>query len=66
MIQERVKAGLDRARSQGKALGRPKIPTKTERAILKARKNGTGMVAIAKQIGCGVGTVQRILRERQT
>ena len=63
MIQERVKAGLERARAQGKTLGRPKVPPKAERAILKARKNGTGMIAIAKQVGCGVGTVQRVLSE---
>ncbi|MDZ7841512.1 MAG: recombinase family protein [Gammaproteobacteria bacterium] len=65
MIQERVKAGLERARAQGKVLGRPKVPPKIERAILKARKNGTGMVAIANQVGCGVGTVQRILSENE-
>lgn len=63
MIQERVKAGLDRARAQGKVPGRPKVPPKVERAILKARKKGTGMVAIAKHVGCGVGTVQRVLSE---
>lgn len=65
MIQERVKAGLERARSQGKVLGRPKVSPKTERAILRARQKGTGMVAIAKQVGCGVGTVQRILSENK-
>ncbi len=65
MIQERVKAGLERARAQGKVLGRPKVPPKVERAILKARKNGTGMVAIANQVGCGVGTVQRVLSENK-
>jgi DNA invertase Pin-like site-specific DNA recombinase len=63
MMQERVKAGLERARAQGKTLGHPKVPPKVERAILKARKNGTGMIAIAKRAGCGVGTVQRVLSE---
>ncbi|MDZ7839624.1 MAG: recombinase family protein [Gammaproteobacteria bacterium] len=63
MIQERVKAGLERARAQGTTLGRPKVPPKTERAILRARKKGTGMVAIANEVGCGVGTVQRVLNK---
>ena len=63
MIQERVKAGLERARAQGKVLGRPKVPPKTERAILRAREKGMGMISIAKQVGCGVGTVQRILSQ---
>ena len=33
MIQERVKAGLERAKAQGKVLGRPKVSTTTERKI---------------------------------
>lgn len=64
MIRKRVKAGLDRAR--GKTLGRPKIPPKAERAIMRARERGTGMIAIAKEVGCGVGTVQRILNENKS
>jgi DNA invertase Pin-like site-specific DNA recombinase len=39
MIQERVRAGLARARAEGKHLGRPKIAEKTERAIQPALKN---------------------------
>jgi len=66
MIQERVKAGLERARAQGKVLGRPKILPKTEREILRARKAGKGMLAIAKEVGCGVDTVQRVLNEHGT
>jgi DNA invertase Pin-like site-specific DNA recombinase len=34
MIQGRVRAGLRRARDEGKQLGRPKIDAETERAIL--------------------------------
>ena len=36
MIQERVRAGLPRARSERKRLGRPPIPAETERAIRAA------------------------------
>src|ERR1700736_667782 len=36
MIQERVRAGLARARSEGKQLGRPRVDEKTEIAIRKA------------------------------
>jgi DNA invertase Pin-like site-specific DNA recombinase len=65
MIQERVRAGLARARAEGKQLGRPPIPEKTERAIRAAlaRKNRPGLRAIAARVGVGVGTVQRIERE---
>jgi DNA invertase Pin-like site-specific DNA recombinase len=65
MIQERVRAGLARARAEGKRLGRPKIADKTERAIRTAlRKKGRpGLRKIATTLGVGVGTVQRISRD---
>jgi DNA invertase Pin-like site-specific DNA recombinase len=40
MIRERVKAGIVRARAQGKALGRPTIDAKTEAAIRKDLQKG--------------------------
>lgn len=61
MIQERVKAGLARARAQGKRLGRPPVGITVERAIHKARDKGKGIKKIARQVGVGVGTVQRVL-----
>jgi DNA invertase Pin-like site-specific DNA recombinase len=61
MITERVRAGLRRARAEGKTLGRPRIDAKTERTIAKALEKGeAGIHAIAKSVGVGVGTVQRI------
>ena len=63
MIQERVKAGLNRAKAQGKTLGRPKVAGKVERAVLTARAEGTGKRKIARQLGIGVSTVNRILAE---
>jgi DNA invertase Pin-like site-specific DNA recombinase len=65
MIQERVKAGLARARAQGKILGRPKVTKKVEQSIYRLRKAGTGKRKIAKQLGIGVSTVMRILKEPQ-
>ncbi len=61
MIQERVKAGLERARAQGKVLGRPKVSPKVERAIVKARRQGKGIRKIASEVGCGVSVVQRVV-----
>jgi DNA invertase Pin-like site-specific DNA recombinase len=63
MIQERVKAGLSRAKAQGKTLGRPKVARKVETAVLAARAEGTGKRKIAKQLGIGVSTVNRIISE---
>jgi DNA invertase Pin-like site-specific DNA recombinase len=63
MIQERVKAGLARAKAQGKTLGRPKVNGRVEKAVLTARAKGTGKRKISKQLGIGVSTVNRILLE---
>jgi DNA invertase Pin-like site-specific DNA recombinase len=61
MIQERVKAGLRRARAQGKKLGRPRIDADVERRIRDARAKAYGILKIAREVGVGVGTVQRVL-----
>jgi DNA invertase Pin-like site-specific DNA recombinase len=61
MIQERVKAGLARARAQGKRLGRPRIEIATERKILNVRREGLGIRKIATTLQVGVGTVKRVL-----
>ena len=67
MIQERVKSGLARAKKHGtksgKPLGRPKVNGKIEKAVLAVRANGTGKRKIAKQLGIGVSTVNRIIAE---
>jgi DNA invertase Pin-like site-specific DNA recombinase len=62
IIQERVRAGLARARGEGKTLGRPKIAADIEAAIRATLAVGTGMIKAAKMHGVGVGTVQRIAR----
>jgi DNA invertase Pin-like site-specific DNA recombinase len=65
MIQERVRAGLARARSEGKRLGRPPIPAGLEKAIRAAlNKPGRteGVRKIAARFGVDLGTVQRISR----
>jgi DNA invertase Pin-like site-specific DNA recombinase len=65
MIQERVRAGLARAKSEGKRLGRPPIAAETEKAIRAAlAKPGRkeGVRKIAARFGVDPGTVQRISR----
>jgi DNA invertase Pin-like site-specific DNA recombinase len=65
IIQERVRAGLARAKSEGKRLGRPPIPAKMEEAIREAlnRPGRTeGVRKIAARFGVDPGTVQRISR----
>ena len=60
MIVERVKAGLARARSQGKRLGRPMLPPAKERAVRRLLSTGRGIVKTAKLARVGVSAVQRI------
>jgi DNA invertase Pin-like site-specific DNA recombinase len=62
MIQERVRAGLARARAAGAKLGRPRIPQETEEAIRTAlaTPGRPGVRKIAAQFGVDPSTVQRI------
>jgi DNA invertase Pin-like site-specific DNA recombinase len=64
MIQERVRAGLRRAVSEGKQLGRPRITPELEKRVQNAlsKPGRPGVREIAKQFGIAPGTVQRISR----
>jgi DNA invertase Pin-like site-specific DNA recombinase len=61
-ISERVRAGLDRARSRGQRLGRPVVVLDGAR-IAALREAGRSWPQIAKQLGCGVGTAYRAHQE---
>ena len=61
MIRERVVAGLERAKAQGKTLGRPKVGRRVEREIERLRGEGKGILSIAKKVGCGTSVVQRVV-----
>ena len=66
MIQERVRAGLRRAKEEGKKLGRPRLAPDLENRILdalKARKTtGDSVRKIAARFGVAASTVQTISR----
>lgn len=66
MIRERIKAGLQRARAQGKRLGRAKIAEDVERAVRASLAAGTGILKTARILGIGTKTVQRIKVEMLT
>jgi len=61
MIVERVKAGLKRARAEGKVLDRPRVGAAVEAKVLALRRKGQGMRAIARELGIGNCTVHRII-----
>ncbi len=61
MIRERVMAGLDRARSQGKKLGRPPVPPITVDKIKRLREEGLSLRKIAKQVGISTSKVHQLV-----
>jgi DNA invertase Pin-like site-specific DNA recombinase len=78
MIVERVNAGLARARAAGVEMGRGKRKdgrrsadeerwgmsrAELDKRIRRLRKDGKGIIAIARIVGVGVGTVQRVVDE---
>jgi DNA invertase Pin-like site-specific DNA recombinase len=75
MIRERVLAGLARARAETpeqrrrrgkKAIGRPKVGAKVENAIRSRLARGVGILKVARELGVGAGTVQRVKQEMAT
>ena len=60
MIQERVRAGLRRAKSEGKQLGRPPIAPELVTRIREARAAGLSVRKAAAQFGVAPGTVQNL------
>jgi len=63
MIVERVKAGLKRARKEGRVGGRPRVSEKVEAKVRRSLIEGVGMRAAAAMHGVGVSVVQRIKAE---
>ena len=65
IIRERVIAGLARARSEGKTLGRPTVGEDIELSIKVMRKAGLGIHKIAGELSIGVSVVQRVVKGLQ-
>ena len=60
ILSERVKAGLNRAREEGKHLGRP-IKLANIKSILEDRKKGKTIRAIASEQKLSIGKVHKIV-----
>ena len=63
--RERVQVGVDRARQQGKQLGRPRLSV-NEEEIVRRVKLGQSKKSIAKHFGIGQATVRAILDRSMT
>ncbi len=64
MIQERIRAGLERAREQGVTLGRRRVVC-DERGILKVLRGGQSVRKTAAQFGVSASKVQRVQAEAE-
>ena len=63
MIRKRTLAGLERAKSEGKTLGRRKVTDDTMTAkILELRNGKKSIREIASEVGVSRGTVNNILK----
>jgi DNA invertase Pin-like site-specific DNA recombinase len=65
ILRERVKAGIDQARKDGKPHGRPMTAGKLVPEMKQLRKDGISKRAIAKQLGVSRTSVIRLLRSRK-
>jgi DNA invertase Pin-like site-specific DNA recombinase len=63
VIAERMRAGIENARRQGKRLGRPSVASSPAvvASVRALRERGMSVHAIAKTLRIGVGTTQKIL-----
>lgn len=59
IIRERVKAGLERAKAQGKKLGKPSITKEEIESIKKHAKQGISRRKTAEALGIPLSTVQK-------
>lgn len=64
ILRERVKAGLARAREQGKQLGRPLSAGRKSAQIQTLYSRGLNKSEIARRLGIGRTSVRRLLREK--
>jgi DNA invertase Pin-like site-specific DNA recombinase len=62
LIGERVKAGMARAKAQGKRTSRPPIPEATRRRIAELHGAGMSIKRIAKELKIAYGTVWNYIK----
>src|SRR5262249_56989432 len=62
IIRERTKAGMRAARARGSQIGPKKRPFNAEKAT-RLRDQGWGQIRIARELGVGVGRVNRWVKD---
>ena len=66
ILRERVKAGIAQARKQGKPHGRPRSAARKEMQVIALFTDGHSKADIARRLGIGRSSVQRILAASRT
>ena len=66
ILRERVRAGLDHARSLGKRLGRPPLPAEFAAEARRLARDGISKSEIARQLGIGRTSVRRLLARKRS
>jgi len=66
ILRERVRAGLDHARSLGKRLGRPPLPAAVAADARRLARASISKSEIARQLGIGRTSVRRILARKKS
>ena len=61
LISERVRAGMDRAKRQGKHVGRPVLTKREKREILTAWQEFGSLKKTSKELGRPYSTVKKVV-----
>ena len=67
IAQERIKAGLEKARSKGKKLGRPKVSKmKMEDEIVRSLQDGNGKLKTSQLLNVSKSHVEKVKKKRSS
>ncbi len=64
MLRERVRAGLQRVRAEGKRIGRPPTAARLSAKVHELRARNMTHAAIARALGIGETSVRRLLKSK--
>jgi len=66
IASERIKAGLEKAKSKGKKLGRPKVhKMKLEDEIISCLQDGNGKLKTSQKLGVSKSHVEKVKKKRK-
>ena len=65
LISQRVRAGMARAKAQGKHVARPPLALAKQEAIAQLLREGLSMNQVSKQLGVAYGTVYNYAQKQK-